>query len=336
MMAGSQLAQLFVDITMRGGGKVDLKKFNDLLKEADKSLANNASLYQRQSKAKLDQLDLLARKQAALSQLDYKTYGSQRYANYMKTQVMANRQSAIAAEMANYQQNVAQRGGFSAVMRGLGGRLKSGETQMGFGGGAMGVAGSVAGAVGAAAQAAAPIAAAVAGVFYASLRAASSASDNASSLLSGSWKMLTNEIGTMLLPVLVEFSRALQWAAQKVREFRENGGGRVVATGAGVVGGAMVGGAVAGPVGAIIGGVVGGIAGFFAGRGNGGPMLASSNAQAGFSSIEGAWKRVQSEAASGGSLEAQQLAQQIESNRLLSILTGQGAPQNQPQPGNVP
>ncbi len=65
-------------------------------------------------------------------------------------------------------------------------------------------------------------------------------------------------------------------------------------------------------------------------------MLGSSTAQAGFSSIEDAWKRMQSEAASGGTLEAQLLAQQIEANRQLNQLVSNTTPANQPQPGNAP
>lgn len=319
MAGGNKLAELFIDISVRGGGKVELIDLHNKIKASDKALANNAGEYERLTRGKIRQLGKLADRQSKLAQEDYKTYGSKRYLDLLRKEDAAGKEMSRTEEYRDFQKNVVEKGKGRAVLGALFQRFRTGNAaEGGLGGGALGTAASVAGAAGQAAAIAAPVAAAVAGVFYASLRLAAGTSENAESLLSGSWKMVMNEIGMNLLPVLVEFSRALQEAARIVRD--NKGAMSFVSSIARGLWDTSGIGAVTNGLNLMVG--------------NGG-MLASSSAKASFSGFEDGWRRIQQEAASGGSLEAQLLQQQIEANIKLQQLVQNTAPASQPQPGNV-
>lgn len=90
-MAGGKLAELFIDISLRGGGKVELMALRDQIDAADKSLANNATLYRMQTAGKIDNMRELAEAQAKLAKLDTETYKSKYYSDFAAKQAIAQK-----------------------------------------------------------------------------------------------------------------------------------------------------------------------------------------------------------------------------------------------------
>jgi len=92
----SRLAQLFIDICLRGGGKVELVALRDELRAFDKALDNSANLYQRQTIAKIAQIQKIAGKRYQMAELDRATFQSSRF----QDMAMADRSATVAEERA--------------------------------------------------------------------------------------------------------------------------------------------------------------------------------------------------------------------------------------------
>ncbi len=327
-----QLAELFIDITLRGGGKVELVSLRDKIRAADKSLENSGDLYKRQTKAKIDQLGTLADRQKQLAAMDIKTYGSKRYLDLMMKQTQSDRVRQQAEELRLLQKTTVERGKGVAIMQLLKNRMISGNTgaipktaaTSGPGGALLSSTAQVAGA----ALQVAPIVAAITAAIYTGINLARGASPVADKTYEGSWKMLTNEIGMTLVPALMGLSRDIQTMARALERFRRS------------------------PSGQASGGVASGavesnpltwlhrynmwVVGLFAGaQQDAQAMLTSSQHQSQFRSFEEGWKATQQEAASGGSIEARLLQQAMEANQIArQIADNTGRPA--PRPGNVP
>lgn len=379
-MVGGKLAELFIDINLRGGGKVALISMRDQLKAYDKSLENNASLYNRQADAKIALTDRMAEKQAKLLDLDEKFYRSKKYGRMLNAQAETNfrqatneslkggltEQAAHANFLSNFgtrrqhetvlrdiqkdrnakqreelmqlQRTTLERGKATAIMQLLKNRMATGNTAaiggIGTGGAGFAMAARAAGAIGgpigmAVTAAVAGTAAAISGAIYAGIQLARSASPNANATYEGSWKMLTNEIGMVLIPGLMRFSKFLQDAALAVQRFKESQIAKGTAAGANMA---------ASGVGAVfrgIGNVLFGGNGLKLGSGEGG-MYTSSSHQAQFRSFEDGWRQVQMEVASGGSIESKLLEQAMRGNQIAAASAANLAIiANQPPPGNL-
>lgn len=322
-MANQKLAELFVDLTLRGAE--DIRK---QVAAAGVALQGNAKLYKQVARDKIAAMTELFSKQRQLASVDEKMYGTSAFKQMLAGQSATSRKMRLNEEYRSFLETSAEKGRGLATFGALAKSFFTGNTEVGrFGGGAMGAAATVAGAAGRVSI----ISTAVAGAIYAGVRMAAGASDNAASLLSGSWKMVTNELGQVFLPLLVEVCRALQSFAEIIRNIKDSQFGQGAAASAGYIGTGVhslsigVGNLLRdSPLGRML-----------AGTGGSRNLLASANTQAGFSSIEDAWRRIQSQAASGGSLEAQLLQQNIEANISLAQIVTNTAPVNQPQVGNV-
>lgn len=329
---GQRLAELFIDITMRGGAKPQLIALRDQIAAMDKSLENNASLYKRQTAAKLDQLDKIAARQKQLAALDEKTYGSARYQKHANTRAeadfdlqMAQSAKVAAQEKATHAaflSNFGTRRQQESVLRDIQidkNKKKREEllllqrTTLEHGKGAA-FAQMLKNQLASGLAAASGVTAAA----YAGIQLAKGASPNAAATFEGSWKMLTNEIGQTLIPALTNLSKSLQSAADVVSGFKaayanaEQTGASWWRSFLDIFG--------------------------LKPRGdrstNQGDMYTSSQHQARFTSFEEGWRRVQQDAASGGSLEAKLLQQAIIGNQIAAqIATNTGQPP--PRPGNT-
>ncbi len=370
-MAGSaKLAELFVDITMRGGAKVQLKSLRDQIQSFDNSLKNNASLYKRQTDAKLDQLNKIAAREKEIAKLDQATYGSKKYANvaanradtdfermiagskkksaidqamhanFMKNfgsrkqvgmveaSIQAEKNKQQQDELKLLQRTTMERGKGMAVLQLLKNRMASGNTAA-MGGAAGGSSLSGAASLAGLAVPAAAITAAVTAAIYMGIQLAKGASPNAAATYEGSWKMLTNEIGQSLIPALTNLSKTLQNAAIVWRNAKNSAVGAAAGTVASAAWNASV------P------GMAWNYATWLLSKaaGDQGGMLTSNDHKANFISFEEGWRRVQQDAASGGSLEAKLLQQAILGNQIAaqsaaSLNTIAGNPPV--PPGNVP
>jgi len=101
-MAGAKLAELFIDISLRGGAKVELMALRDQIDAADKSLTNSATLYKLQTQGKIDNMKELAARQASFAQFDTATYKSKEYADVASEQAQADRLQKQAQEAKSY------------------------------------------------------------------------------------------------------------------------------------------------------------------------------------------------------------------------------------------
>jgi hypothetical protein len=102
MMQG-KLAELFIDITLRGGAKAQIKDIKDRIEATDKALAKNAVFYQAVTGEKIRQMGRLAENQEKLARVDQRTYGKLPYAGYTDKQAKAE----IATEIAGKQKMIA-------------------------------------------------------------------------------------------------------------------------------------------------------------------------------------------------------------------------------------
>lgn len=229
----SKLAQLFIDISLRGGGKVELAALRDELRSFDKALDNSANLYQRQTIAKIAQIQKIAGKRYQMAELNRATYGTSRFQQmamadatasnaeerasvtkqiaYSKAQldlttsmegkelsrarIQRDRIDKQRMEVENWRRMVAEQGVVGAslqkVQDKLGGisQLTSTLSLAGAAGGAL----SLFGAVG-------------------------SASPETLNTLTGSFRLLGAEIGTVFLPAVLDVAR---WVQQMAARFRE-------------------------------------------------------------------------------------------------------------------
>lgn len=365
-MAQRKLAELFIDITMRGAGKVQLVSLRDQIKAMDKSLENNASLYKRQTAAKLDQLDKIAARTQRLANLDQKMYGGGRadkmlartadadfgmesaqsvkaaatdkasHATFLKNYGTRRQQAMVlrdiqkdqnakqADELKLLQRTTLERGRGFAVAQLLKGRLASGNTAAmpgATGAGGLGMAAQIAGTAGGPiGMAVAAVAAAITAAIYSGIELAKSASPNAAATYEGSWKMLTNEIGQSLIPALTMLSKTVQDVAGAYRKFKETGVPSALTSGLTTAFSAMWNTSIAGPLSAL----------------NDNNMYTSSQHQSRFMSYEEGWRSLQSSAASGGSMEAKLLQQQIEGNQIAAQSARHLATIAARPPGNRP
>lgn len=205
MATQSKLAELFIDITLRGGGKVELIGLQNQIRAFDKSLANGGDLYKRQTDAKLNQMGQLADRQGKIAQMDAKTYSSAKYLEVARKQASADRLRQQATEIKNYQQLVAQHGRLGAMAISLrqkfaGAGNVSLQSAMGIG-----IGGMTAG------------------------HALSQASPLAADTLSKSFDLLAAQLGTNLVPIVMQVSRGMQilseWVGEASRMFQGAGGG---------------------------------------------------------------------------------------------------------------
>jgi hypothetical protein len=118
-----KIADLFIDINLRGGGKIELLALRDKILASDKALANNADMYGRQTSAKIKQMTEIAKRAAELAKSDQSTYGSMKYGKAADAQAnaeiereIANRQKSIALSKAERAVLAGRRGDVSARM----------------------------------------------------------------------------------------------------------------------------------------------------------------------------------------------------------------------------
>ncbi len=232
-MAGSaKLSELFIDITLRGGAKAQIKSIKEQIESTDRALAKNAVFYEAVTGEKIRQMSKLAENQEQLAKVDQRTYGKLPYAGYADKQAKADVETEIAGkqkmvalsqaelralsgkrgmelaqktvqadrvkkqveEVKNQQLMIAQYGKLGATIRQMGGlaSMASPGALLGLGIGGL--------TVGHAVQQASPVHA---------------------DMLSKSFDLLAAQIGTLLIPVVTSLSFALQQMSKGVESFAQ-------------------------------------------------------------------------------------------------------------------
>ncbi len=297
-----QLAELFIDITLRGGGKVQLQSLRDQIDAADKSLANNATLYKLHTQGKLDNMGELAEKQEKLAALDVKTYKSKEYADMAAKRAQTDRVRLQATEAKNFADLTAKYGKFGATV------LQAREK---FAAMLPWPLNQIAG------SASAPAAAAAA--FMAAIHFAKTTSPEAAGTFDKSMQLVEMSIGRIFIPMLVQASGALQGLSKTIDAISKA-----------KVGGVNVAGAItqatidASPVGPIMR--------FFNWINDltGGTEISLPNARGHFGgSMDAVWRETMMGSAEGGPLE-----RRIAQEQLLALQELVGLARNAPQPGN--
>lgn len=123
-MPGGQLANLFVDITLRGGAKAQLKDIKERIESSDRALAKNAVFYKAVTGEKIRQMSKLAENQYDLAKIDKSTYGSMPYANYADKEKKAD----VETEIAGKQKSIALSQGEIKALKGKQGIELAGKT----------------------------------------------------------------------------------------------------------------------------------------------------------------------------------------------------------------
>lgn len=241
MAGGNKLAELFVDITIRGGARAQLLDMKEKIEATDRALANNAQKYQNVTSGKILQMNKLAERQMDLAKVDQRTYGSLPFGRFADKQAKADVETEIAnkqklvtlsqaemralsgkrgAELAqktvqservkkqveeikNQQMMIAQHGRLGGTIMQMASMAKLAM------GGPIGIAAGAVAAVGATAVA-----------------TAGAASPVHSDMLSKSFTLLAAQIGTLLLPIIEDMAYALQiasdavgWFGDKINDF---------------------------------------------------------------------------------------------------------------------
>lgn len=359
---GQKLAELFVDITLRGGAVKEMRSLKEETRKLDRSLSdlNNR---RRDTGALIEREMRNAQRKKSLFDFDEQEYSSSKYrkrsdavadanfseklnlsaksatedeanhATFMKNYRTRHQQEIVVRdiqkdknkreqeELLLLQRTTLERGKGFAIMQMMKNRFMSGNTasmEIGVGaGGSKGLntAAQVAGALGSGPLLA--VTGAVTAAIYAGIQLAKSASPNAAATYDGSWKLVTNEIGQSLIPALMTVSRGLQGLAGIIESWKNSEAAK--ATG--------------GFLDAIGFKILGPFDSLFKSMSKDG-MYMSSQHQSRFTSFEEGWRRVQQDAASGGSLEAKLLQQAIIGNQIAAqIATNTGRPP--PMPGNT-
>lgn len=363
---GSRLAELFVDITLRGGAVKEMKslkeesfKLNRALGDLKTRTRDFGALTEREMRnaqktqrlfdfdEKLYQSPKYRKSRDAVADADFSRKSVQsvqesqqdqaNHANFMKNYGMRRQQEIVLRdiqkdknkrqqdELLLLQRNTLERGKGYAVMQLLKNRLVSGSTaNMGIGIGSGGsqttnIAAKTAGAIGGMFSIwSLAITGAVTGAIYAGVQLAKSASPDAAATYEGSWKLVTNEIGQSLIPALTTVSRGLQGLASIIAAWKNSDAAKNTESFLDAIGFK----------------ILGPFDSFFKSLNQDG-MYTSSQHKARFTSFEEGWRRVQQDAASGGSMEAKLLQQAIEGNQIaaqIAMNTGRPAP----RPGNSP
>lgn len=346
MAISGQLANLFVDITLRGGAKAQIKDIKDRIESTDKALANSAVFYKAVTGEKIRQMGKLADNQRSLSKVDQRTYGSMPYAGYANKQAkadvaseIAGKQKSIALSRAELQALSGKRGVELATKTVQADRVKKQVeelknqqimvAQYGKIGATIRQAGASMSILGKLSPTTL-IGASVAGISAG--YAGSQASPERAATLSTSFDLLAAQIGTHLLPAMDALSGAAQSAANLFGKIPKPAPGTYAGTGTLI--GAGIGTIILPGLGTIIGGIIGSIGGsFFKGKDE---PTRTATGPAHFEALDQAWRRIQQQAASTGDLEQQLLQIQVanlpQQTRALNQIAINTTPQGQPVP----
>ena len=205
MAVNGKIADLFIDLTLRGAGPVELASLKNKIAEADKALSNGAEMYKQQTKDKIRLLDELAEKQAKLAAIDMKTYGSERYVQVARKQAHTESMMQKAAEAKSYGDLVAKHGKFGAQMISIGRAMNKVNPLRGVG--------AVAGALNAV-SIPAMLGMGVAGMTVG--HAVQSASPAAHDTLMKSFDLLAATLGQHLIPAVIAVANRLQQMADAI------------------------------------------------------------------------------------------------------------------------
>lgn len=331
-MISRPIADLFIDISLRGGGKAELLALEEKVKAADQSLMSNGSLYRQQMKDKINQLDKLADKHAKLSVIDREGYSGQQFAAYAKRQAatdinveMAAKEKGIAlskaelkalqgkrgielaqktvqedrikkqvAEVKNQQMMVAQYGRIGATIRQNAAMLRAGMVAAG------GPAAAMAGVAAATVPAASPIHA---------------------ETLAKSFELLNARIGTLFLPAVDAVSLKLQLFADIIGKANDKMPDWLKASATE----ASLNVATAGTYSTLLK-----LAGWLAGEKKEPDRPATMPAR--FEAFDQSWRRIQQEAASRGTAEEKIYQIQMQNLPAQTALLQQIAGQKNPPP----
>jgi len=203
MATSGKLAELFIDLTLRGGAaKVDLLSLKRQVEAMDESLANGAKKYHAQTQGKLVQLGKIADREGQLAQLDLKTYQSAKYTEVAKKTAYTSFLRQKAEEVKQNKIIEAQYGKIGAMVLRLRGAAATGPL-------------------------AALIAAGAAGVYYAA-NAVQKTSPDLSTTFDRSRDLYHAEIGATFTRTSARASSMYQTAAEGAREVSESRVGKAI------------------------------------------------------------------------------------------------------------
>jgi len=335
-----QLAQLFVDITLRGGAKAQLLDMKEKIEASDRALANNAQKYQNVTSGKIIQMSKLAERQHDLAKVDQRTYGKLPYAGYAGKQAkadveteIASKQKMIALSKAELQALSGKRGAELAQKTLQSERIKKqveevkNQQRLVAEHGKLGATikqtaglANMAGAM----KALGPIWA----IIGAAVATAPAASPTHADMLSKSFELLSAQIGTLLLPIVTGLSGALQNMADKIKQITDQIPENAKTTAANTVSG----------TGWLVTGLPKAIKEWMMATMNGRPVeqlnkpARPATMPASFEQFDQTWRRIQQEVAGRGDLEQKIFDVQMKNLEALNKIAANTAPQNAPPP----
>ena len=197
MATSGKLAELFIDLTLRGGSKIQLVSLKRQADELARSMEGGGKRYRAQIAGQMAQLEKIVELEGRRAKIEAEAYNSPRGRRLAQETAQVDIAKQQAQEIKNTAILEAKYGKVGAMA------IKARNAMASSG------AGGMMGGVGSIAMAAGPMAAAVAAIFAAN-HAARTASPDTAATFDSSLKLVTMEIGQHLVPALIAASSALQ------------------------------------------------------------------------------------------------------------------------------